>query len=264
MKCCCGLRGNSAWISGVAVVLAGSVATVFAQPAKDTPAKADKPAPAVQPAKADATVNTLTEAEKKAGWVLLFDGKSLEHFKGFKSDAVPATWEVVDGTMHAKGGGGDIETKDEYKDFEFSCEWKISEGGNSGIIYRCVDEGGATYETGPEFQILDNKNAKFKDANPLNKAGAMYDFYPASKDMAKPAGEWNTAKVIVKGTKVEHWWNGEKVIDGDMGTEAFKKQVAASKFNVWKGFGIQPKGHIAFQDHGDQVWFRNVKIRVIK
>ncbi len=248
-------------------VLSGTVFTFAGQPAKN-----DKPAPAAaQPAKkekaekpADATLNTLTDAEKKAGWVLLFDGKTMEHFKGFKTDAVPTNWEVADGTLHAKGGGGDLETKEEYKDFEFSCEWKISEGGNSGIIYRSIDEGGATYETGPEFQVLDNKSEKFKDAKPVNRAAAMYDFYPASKDMTKPAGQWNTAKIVVKGTKVEHWWNGEKVVDGDIGTDEFKKLIAASKFNAWKGFGVQPKGHIAFQDHGDQVWYRNVKIHVIK
>lgn len=258
-----------------AIIAASSLTTFMSfggQPAsKDKPAtvqpatKEAQPAKVEKPTKGDPAINTLTDAEKQAGWVLLFDGKSLEHFKGFKTDAVPATWEAAaNGTLHAKGGGGDIVTKDQYQDFELSCEWMISDGGNSGIIYRSAEEGGATYETGPEFQVLDNKSQKHKDANPKNKAGALYDFFPASKDMSKPAGQWNTARIVVKGTKVEHWWNGEKVVDADIGTEEFKKAVTASKFNAWKGFAVQPKGHIAFQDHGDQVWYRNIKVRPIK
>lgn len=236
------------------------------KPATVQPAKKEgaQPAKAQKPAHGDPVLNTLTDAEKKDGWVLLFDGKSLEHFKGFKTDAVPASWEAAgDGSLHTKGGGGDLVTKDEYKDFELSCEWKISDGGNSGIIYRSAEEGDATYQTGPEFQVLDN--AKHKDkAEPKTTAAALYALYAPTKDMTKPAGQWNSAKIIVKGTHVEHWWNGEKVVDADMGSEEFKKLVAGSKFNAWKGFAVQPKGHIAFQDHGDQVWYRNVKIREIK
>ncbi|MCG3123997.1 MAG: hypothetical protein GIKADHBN_02436 [Phycisphaerales bacterium] len=265
MKCCCCGNLNSGVMAAVLVaVLSGTVLTYAGQPEKkkETPVQ---PAaqPAAKPTHGDPVINTLTDAEKKAGWVLLFDGKSMEHFKGFKTDAVPASWEAQNGTLHAKGSGGDILTKHQYKDFEFACEWKVPEGGNSGIIYRVAEEGGATYETGPEFQVLDN--AKHKDkADPKTTAGSLYGLYAPTKDMTKPAGEWNTAKIVVKGTKVEHWWNGEKVVDADMGSEEFKKLVAGSKFNAWKGFAVQPKGFIALQDHGDQVWYRNIKIREIK
>jgi hypothetical protein len=265
LKCCCGNVNGGMAFTMIVAVGAATFMSIAGQPAKKEATQPTTVAPAQKgekPTKGQPVINTLTDAEKKEGWTLLFDGKSLEHFKGFKSDAVPATWNVDNGAVHATGGGADLVTKDQYQDFEFSCEWKLAEGGNSGIIYRSTEDGSATYETGPEFQVLDN-NAH-KDAKPVNKAGALYDFFPASKDMTKPVGEWNTAKVVVKGTKVEHWWNGEKVVDADIGTEEFKKAVAATKFNNWKGFAVQPKGHIALQDHGDQVWYRNLKIRAIK
>lgn len=273
MKCCCVGMNKVALIGGIIAAACAGVAIVSAS-ADARPNQASRqeaktvqpsdPGHATKPTKGVPRINTLTEQEKKDGWILLFDGASLEHFKGFKSDAVPSSWTIADNqTLMVQGGGGDIMTREQYEDFEFSCEWMVSEGGNSGIIYRVSESGNATYETGPEFQVLDN--ARHRDnADPRTMSASLYGLYAPTKDMTRPAGEWNTARIVVKGTLVEHWWNGEKVVEADLGSEEFKKLVKASKFDAWKGFAVQPRGHIALQDHGDKVWYRNIKVRVIK
>lgn len=206
--------------------------------------------------------NALSQAEKEAGWQLLFDGGSLEdNWHSFKRDTV-AGWTVEDGTIALKGGGGDLVTDETYDDFELSLEWKIEEAGNSGIIYRVVEapEYSATYVTGPEYQLLDDQGFP-QELKPNQYAGSNYDMRAPSKKVARPAGQWNKTRIVVNRNHVEHWLNGAKVVEYELGSESWKLRVETSKWKDYPDYGKAEEGHIALQDHGNQVWFRNVKIR---
>jgi hypothetical protein len=215
-------------------------------------------------AKAD---NTLTKSEKAAGWVLLFDGANIEeHWKGFRKEGVPAAWQVEDGAIVlASAGGGDIITKNEYKDFELTLDWKISEGGNSGIFFNVSEDPkfNYTWQTGPEMQILDDErhpDAKMGKNN-NRQAGANYDLHPLSEPAVKPVGEFNTARLVVKDGNVTHYLNGKKVVAYTLWSPEWESMVKESKFASMPDYGRYKSGHIALQDHGDKVWFKNIKIR---
>jgi hypothetical protein len=207
--------------------------------------------------------NTLTEDEKKAGWKLLFDGKTTEGWKGYKKDKVSDGWQIVDGALSTKGKSGDICTVEEFADFELQIDWKISPGGNSGIMYRVAETHGAPYETGPEYQVLDDE--KHGDGkNPLTSAGSIYAVYPPAKKVVKPVGEWNHTKIVCKGAHVEHWLNNEKVAEAEIGSEDWNAKVAKSKWAKVTSYAKEPKGKIDLQDHGDKVEFKNIKILALK
>jgi hypothetical protein len=163
-----------------------------------------------------------------------------------------------------EGKAGDLMTAQEYGDFELAFDWKISEGGNSGVIYRIGLGESASYRTGPEYQVLDNEKAKDnKEGNHL--AGSLYDMGPAApRDLPKPVGEWNTSRLVVRGWKVEHWLNGKKVVAADLASPEGKALIAASKFKDWPKFASLSRGYIALQDHGDVVSYRSIKIRELK
>lgn len=226
--------------------------------------------------------NTLSAREKREGWRLLWDGKSTKGWRGAKSDTFPTRgWVVKDGvlTVLATGGaeaaaGGDIVTRDRYSEFELTLEFQIAPGANSGIKYFCqpnldpITGTGAKAATGSaiglEFQILDDDlhpDAKLgRDGN--RTVGSLYDLIPATASKQPSAiGEWNTARVLVRGTHVEHWLNGQKVLEYARGSEAFRAIVAQSKYKTIPGFGEWADGHILLQDHGDRVSFRSIKIR---
>lgn len=215
--------------------------------------------------------NTLTNRERKDGWVLLFDGQTTSGWHTYNKSTMAPIWKVVNGTImldpkaRTKGAGGDIVTDDEFEDYEFSTEWKISEGGNSGIIFNIKEDKkfSATYNTGIEMQVLDNiKAADNKKENHL--AGLLYDIKgTAELSKPKPVGEWNVAKIIQKKGHLTFYLNGVKTLDIQQGSDEWKNLVANSKFKTWKDFATTPKGKIAFQDHGNEVAFRNVKIRRI-
>jgi hypothetical protein len=197
------------------------------------------------------------------GWKPLFDGKSLKGWRGYKQQAPPPGWKVEDGVLVRSGKGGDLVTDEEFGDFELSLEWKISEGGNSGIFYRALESTELIWHNAPEYQILDNQ--KHKDGqNPMTSAGACYALYPPSRDVTKPVGEWNETRIVAKGKHVEHWLNGTKLLEYEAGSDDWKKRVAASKFKVYPGFGEQPKGRIGLQDHESLVWYRNIRIRELR
>lgn len=229
-----------------------------------------------------ATLNTLSEAEKVAGWSLLWDGKTTDGWRSAKGENFPAQgWGIKDGVLNvlASGGaesaaGGDIITQNRYSQFELIADFKITEGANSGIKYfvqpnlDAITGTGAKAATGSaiglEFQVLDDArhpDAKLgRDGN--RTIGSLYDLIAATNDKkANPIGAWNTARIVVQGSHVEHWLNGQKVLEYERGSPAFRKIVAQSKYKSIPGFGEWPDGHILLQDHGNAVSFRNIKIR---
>jgi hypothetical protein len=210
--------------------------------------------------------NELTAAEKKAGWKLLFDGKTTQGWRIYQKQEVSPKWQVQDGAITlTEGGAGDLITTEEYGDFELELEWKIAEGGNSGIIFHVHEDPKfkATYNTGPEMQVLDDErhpDAK-QGKNGNRTAGSLYDMLPPAKKATKPAGQWNKVKLVIKDGKAQHWMNGVKTVEYATKGPEWDKMVADSKFKGWEGFGKYDKGHIALQDHGDKVMFKNIKIR---
>lgn len=208
--------------------------------------------------------NTLTDAERKAGWKLLFDGATTAGWHGYGKSDMPAGWQVVDGALTRVGLAGDIVTREKFRDFELSIEWKIEPGGNSGIFYRGVEAADPTktplYYSAPEMQVLDDeRHADGK--SPLTSAGASYGLYPAPRGVVKPANEWNRARVVVRGNRVEHWLNGTKMVEYELGGADWTARVKKSKFNEWPEYGKAAEGVIGLQDHGDRVAYRRIKIR---
>jgi hypothetical protein len=202
-------------------------------------------------------LNQLTEEEKKDGWELLFNGKDLSQWRNFKKEDISDKWVVKDGAFTLTGkGGGDILTKKQYGAFEIKFDYKISPGGNSGFMYHVTEEEGTPWRTGPEMQIQDNK-----DGHDPQKAGWLYQLYKADVDTTNPAGEWNTVHVIITPEKCVHYMNGTKYVEYVKGSKDWDERVAASKFSKFPKFGKPTKGHVNFQDHGNVVSFRNVKIK---
>jgi hypothetical protein len=216
-----------------------------------------------KPSKKD---NTLTDAEKKAGWKLLFDGKTTNGWHHYLNKEVSPKWKVENGIlMMTEKGIGDIVTDEEFEDFELELEWKISEGGNSGIIYHVHEDPKfkATYNSGPEMQVLDNErhpDAK-QGKNGNRTAGALYDMLPPSKQATKPAGQWNKVKLVIKDGKAQHYMNGVKIVEYPTTGPEWDKMIENSKFKTMEGFGTFTKGRIALQEHGDLVSYKNIKIR---
>ena len=206
-------------------------------------------------------------AQKKGKWVKLFDGKSFDGWRNWKKEGLSDKWKIEDGAMTlTEKGGGDIITTKMYGDFILELEWKISEKGNSGIMYH-VREGNSyccPYITGPEIQVLDDERHpdSFAGSEGNHKAGSLYDLLPPSDLKAvKPAGEWNKVRIVIQNGRGESWLNGKKVVDFPTKGPEWDAMVAKSKFKNWADFGKFDTGHIALQDHGDKVWYRNIRIK---
>jgi len=254
-----------------------------------SPASAASPPAAINvrivPGKsADTTApNTLTDAEKSAGWRLLWDGKTTAGWRSARNESFPKKgWEIQGGVLMVlasggaeSAGGGDIVTRERYSQFELMVDFKITEGANSGIKYFCepnldpITGTGAKTATGSaiglEYQILDDaRHPDAKAGRDGNRTiGSLYDLIPATTTKkVNPIGEWNTARILVQGKQVEHWLNGEKVLEYERGSAAFRDLVKKSKYKNIPGFGELPDGNILLQDHGNRVSFRNIKIRV--
>jgi Domain of Unknown Function (DUF1080) len=208
--------------------------------------------------------NTLSSAEKQDGWQLLFDGNSLAGWHSYNHSKT-ARWEVKDGTIHldkSKSGQGDITTDKDFGDFDLKVDWKIAKNGNSGIIFDVVE--GPKYEdpynTGPEMQVLDN--AGHPDGKIFkHRAGNLYDLVPSIKESVNPYGQWNHAEIICKGGQLTMILNGVTQVKTTMWDAHWKKMIAGSKFTEWPDFGTFKSGKIDLQDHTDEVWFRNIKIK---
>ncbi len=213
-----------------------------------------------------AAPNQLTSEEKREGFKLLFDGKSLKGWRTYKEKKPRDQWQIEDGAITlTSGGGGDLITDGEYSDFDFRCEWKIAEQGNSGIMWRSTEDHQYPWVSGPEYQILDSfKQDGHKYTHETNKgniAGSFYDIIPGKEEWSKPVGEWNETRIVVKNNKITLYLNGHVTADVETTTDEFKELLAKSKFNGWEHFNKAPKGHIVFQDHGDKVAFRSIRIK---
>jgi hypothetical protein len=210
----------------------------------------------------EAAMNTLTAAEKAAGWKLLFDGKGLDGWRAYEAGKPVAGWAVVDGALTRVGPGGDIVTSGTYRNFELALEWNVEPGGNSGVFYRAAPGSEWIYHSAPEMQVLDDeRHADGK--SPLTSAGANYGLHPAPRGVVKPAGQWNRVRLVVNGNHVEHWLNGQKIVEYELGSADWLALVAKSKFAEWPEYGKATEGFIGLQDHGNRVAYRNIKIRVL-
>jgi hypothetical protein len=196
-----------------------------------------------------------------AKWHTLFDGKLLDTFRGWRSEGMPEGWHVVDGTLSKEGDVDDLVTKEQFGNFEFELEWKIGKEGNSGVFYRATREYDHIYWSGPEYQLLDDANAP-DGRSRLTAAGAAYGLYGPPAGVVKPFGEWNKTRIIVNGDHVEHWLNGQKVVEYDFGSPDWKAKVAASKFSKYPNYGLAKKGYIGIQgDHPGSLELRRIRIR---
>ena len=225
--------------------------------------------------------NTLTAAEEAAGWKLLFDGNTFQGWRGLGRDSIPERhWTIAEGSIRkvASGDvptaadgqpleGGDIMTTSTYGDFELMFEWKVSPGGNSGIKYNVSEEMSLASPPihaalGFEYQILDDDLHPDAQNGPTRTASALYDLIPpiAAKRLL-PVGSYNRGRIVFHGTHGEHWLNGAKVLEFELESPSFDSAFTASKYQPIAGFAKKRSGHIVLQDHGDDVWFRNIKIR---
>ncbi len=195
------------------------------------------------------------------GWQSLFDGQTITGWHGFKTPGkVAPGWTVENGTITRTGSGDDLVTNKSYANYEFALDWKIAAKGNSGIIYRIDPKAEVTYTSGPEMQVLDDAGHPDGKSR-LTSAGSDYGLYAAPAGVVKPAGEWNSIRLVVNGNHVEHWLNGQKVVVYELGSADWAAKVKASKFAAWPGYGKSKTGYIGLQDHGDRVWYRNIRIK---
>lgn len=226
------------------------------------------------------THNTLTKSEKRSGWQLLFDGKTFNGWRGLNRDHVPAVyWEIRDGSIHkikndevkklpdaAKAESGDLVTAGEFTDFELSFEWKIDKAGNSGLKYNVSEEMCKKYNSpysalGFEYQLLDDSDPMYKSLHASQYSGSLYDLIPAKNIKLKPVGEFNQSRIVVKGNHGEHWLNGVKVLEYEFGSKELSDAWQKSKFSKMPEFIEKRKARIVLQNHNDEAWFRNIRIR---
>src|SRR5262245_34778664 len=225
-----------------------------------------------------AILTTTAHAQKSGAWKSLFDGKSLAAWKGYRSDAVPAGWRIENNELTKSAPVGDLITRDQFGDFELELEWKIGRAGNSGIFYRGIEdpdyvakpgEDGKPvedrlYMTGPEYQLLDDDEARDNKTR-LTCAAAAYGLYPSPAGHLKPVGDWNKARILARGAHVEHWLNDVKMVEYELWSPDWEAKVKATKFNAWPKFGRARRGHIGLQgDHEGSLAFRNIRIREVQ
>ena len=244
------------------VVAIAVIGTACVKQESDTAADTTPVAPAAATA-APTSDNALTAAEQADGWRLLFDGTSTKGWRGYKTDSVPNGWRAENGILTKTGSTGDILTADQYGNFELALDWRIEKGGNAGIFYRGTEEYDHIYWSAPEYQLLDDANAPDGKSR-LTSAAAAYALYPPPEGIVKPAGEWNSTRIVVNGAHVEHWLNGQKVVQYELWSPDWEAKVKASKFKDWPNYGRAKSGYIAIQgDHDGALALRNIKIRTL-
>jgi hypothetical protein len=219
----------------------------------------------------DHRANTPVAAEKAKGWISLFNGKNLKGWHTYGKHTTGPSWKVEDGAIffngskkdNAEKGSGDLVTNKEFENFHFKTDWKISKNGNSGVIFWVQEDSTKykqTYHTGPEMQVLDN-DGHADGKIPKHRAGNLYDLVAGKEGVVKPVGEWNTSEIISNKGKLDFILNGVTVLSTVYGDDNWKQMIAGSKFKQWPDFGTVFKGHFALQDHGNDVWFRNIMVK---
>lgn len=210
--------------------------------------------------------NSLSRKEKKEGWTLLFDGTSTNGWHVYNRRTDGSAWKAGDGTMYfdpsIKNGGGDLTSEKEYENYHLKIDWKLEQNGNSGLVFQAAEDPKYRWpwETGPEMQMLDN--AGHPDAKIIkHRAGDLYDMITSTPETVKPAGEWNSIELIADRGTLTFFQNGVKVLTTTQWDDNWRSMIANSKFKNMPGFGTIKKGHIALQDHGNKVWFKNIKIK---
>lgn len=207
---------------------------------------------------------TVGDAQRAAGWRALFDGSSTDAWRGYKSQAFPAGWKIQDGVLTKTGEVADIMTKDQFGNFQLAFDWKLSPGGNAGVFYRGTEEYDHIYWSAPEYQLLDDAGHPDGKSR-LTSAGADYGLYPSAAGIVKPADEWNSSMIVANGNSVQHWLNGQKLLEYEIRSPDWAAKVKASKFVAYPNYALAPKGYIAIQgDHDGTLSIRNVRIRELK
>lgn len=207
---------------------------------------------------------TLTAEQRAAGWRSLFDGTGTAAWRGYKTQTMPGGWRIVDGVLIKSGPVDDIVTKDQFGNFQLAFDWKLSPGGNAGVFYRGTEEYDRIYWSAPEYQLLDDAGHEDGKSR-LTAAGADYGLYPSPPGVVKPADQWNSTLIVVNGNSVQHWLNGQKLLEYELGSPDWSAKVKASKFAAYPNYGRATKGYIAIQgDHDGTLSIRNVRIRELK
>lgn len=210
----------------------------------------------------DSDSTRLTAEQRAAGWRSLFDGKTLSGWRAYQEQSLPPSWRTVDGQLIKENK--DIVTVDQFGDFELAFDWKLSKGGNAGVFYRATEEYDKIYWSAPEYQLLDDANHD-DGKNRLTAAGAAYGLYPAPAGIVKPADQWNSSLIVVRGNHVEHWLNGQKLLQYALGSPDWEAKVKASKFVDYPNYGRASKGYIGLQgDHDGKATLRNIRIKELK
>ena len=245
-----GAAARAAIISQLALLAAGCAPVQNSVP--DTTASSTTGAMAV------------SAAQRAAGWRPLFDGTSTSAWRGYKSQTFPAGWKIVDGVLTKNGAVEDIQSRDQFGNFQLAFDWKLSPGGNAGIFYRGTEEYDHIYWSAPEYQLLDDAGHPDGKSR-LTSAGADYGLYPSPAGVVKPADQWNSTLIVVNGNTVQHWLNGQKLLEYEIGSPDWEAKVKASKFVAYPNYGRAKQGYIAIQgDHDGALSIRNVRIREIK
>ncbi|MDQ6769514.1 MAG: DUF1080 domain-containing protein [Gemmatimonadota bacterium] len=207
---------------------------------------------------------TLTDEQRAAGWRPLFDGTSTSLWRGYREQSLPPGWLIVDGVLTKSNPVGDIVTKGQFGNFELALDWKLSPGGNAGVFYRGTEEYDHIYWSAPEYQLLDDAGHPDGKSR-LTSAGSAFALYPAPAGVVHPAGQWNSTLIIVDGNHVQHWMNGQKLLEYDLGSPDWEARIKSSKFSAYLHFGRASRGYIGIQgDHDATLWIRNVRIREIR
>jgi hypothetical protein len=207
--------------------------------------------------------NTLTEAERAEGWVLLFDGETTAGWRNYRADTLGRGWQVVDGALTRARRGGDIITREQFANFELVLEWRLNPrgpAGNSGIFYRATEAPLVIYMGAAEMQILDNQRHP-DGRSELTSSGANYGLHPVPHRYTRPVGQWNEVRIRAEGNHIQHWLNGNKVVDFEIDSPDWRARVEASKFRDWPLYARAASGHIGLQEHGSVVAFRNIKVK---